>query len=467
MTLTNAQITSIVEATSKKMQTALQMEKKEVERNRVHEFNPSNLVNYLLSSRGYAISSLEQLNQNWAEATRGKGLGPRLVDIPTNPHDAARLLTITRIQLTAITAGFEASREDRTNDRPIDTDRRDKVRVERVYYYGGYHHCHNDTFWRDMYLINLLTRPSYPSGGYFPSAPVQVPTGGSGDEDGIGVVGYLVALLMIGAAAVTIGYAVVESYKRCNEIINGEDILGNLTKLTVTGVAAWQGAIIGAMIGAAMFHNPILGAVCASVILAAVGMKLAKMVVSGYHSLTNDTSAIANDPRFCLSDKQSNKLFAQGYDPEVVKEAIREVGVLLKANNANGIMFWNQENSDRGNLVKLMRDLKAGFGYKDVVINGKSFNLMRPIQQYTYYQPLYTPPPINPASNPVDAPLHNGHMGISTTDTRNLSGRRPQYSDAVETSLPTSNHDWNGVSYPDLSSRSFEPSAPPPDFSYS
>ncbi len=76
------------------------------------------------------------------------------------------------------------------------------------------------------------------------------PTSNDSNKDQVSWAGILLAICMVGSALATIGYDVMQTYYRLEEICHGEDLIGNGTKRAATGVAAWLGYLVGAMIGA-------------------------------------------------------------------------------------------------------------------------------------------------------------------------------------------------------------------------
>jgi len=339
--------------------------------------------------------SVDEINANYQRLT-----GNRKDLIPTKvkytPQDRTDLANIAVIQLQAIAKGFDDANETQANSsssyqaRSANNSRNSsssngssntssRSTTHHVYHY---HNRYNDNFWRDMMIWDMLTGSrgnttiinNY-GNGTGPSAPT---TSKKKKDDGseVTIAGVIFACLLAGGALATAGYSAMQTLYRADEIVHAEDMLANTAKLGVTALAAWQGYMLGAMLGAAFFANPLLGAICTAIIASAAGMAFSKWAVELAHQATNTTSAIGYDPRFCLSDSQvAYYEKSLGRNADVANEALRECAIAIKNEPTNGLVFW--QNPHRP-LINLMRNIKSGDVAEKIVINDKVFDLTLP-----------------------------------------------------------------------------------------
>lgn len=380
MTLKNAEVTLQIEELTKNFK-------------RMNEQTLPNVKKLLgpTYSNPTAPISLETLNQNYKNITgTSKDLIPVMVKY--TPQDKQQLADIAVIQLRAIADGFENVAQNSTESTPKPAPKKAarssyvnrsaqtatprNPRIE-VYHYRR----SDDNFWRDMMLWNMI----FGNNGSTTNVYNNYGDNNKNSEEKVGLAGIMFAGLMIAGALGTIGYSVMQTYYRIDEIVHGEDMLANTAKVSVTAFAAWQGYMLGAMLGAAAFANPVLGGLCAACIVSAGAMKLSKWGAELYHQSNNTTSALDYDPRFCLNASQES-YYSQtlSLNSDVANEALRECAIAMKSDPTNGLIFWQNPHAE---LINLVRNIKTGNVPDKIIINEKTFDLSLPMKPKQHFGP--------------------------------------------------------------------------------
>lgn len=420
MSLSNSHLTSIIQNTQQRLAVSLRNEGEYLERQGQKQlFEQSKQINYLLTNpqTGGPITSLEELNWNWRFVKyRASDALDLVSNLPSHPEERTRLFSIIKIQLEAIARGQKASQENFNQPTHLPTPSRfvqnslPEKRVERIYYYGGYRPYTSTDFLTDMLIWDMFTHHHY--GGYgggccdtsTPPAPYigSGSGGGSSSDDKSGeamilIAGIVVVLFEIALTVVATMYLIGALIETVDEMIHLENLAENILKLTGTGAGLWAGMLAGVAIGAALSFSGggmVFLGLMTGIIGAGLALFAANQLFTGFHLLTNRSSAIDSDPRFKLSSFEKYRLKRDGYDIMSVQEAIREVGLLMKQNKSWHLTFWREENDERKKLVRLLRDLKLGHKSQYIQINGKAFNLWKTTpEHYQAQQPIYTPTP--------------------------------------------------------------------------
>lgn len=195
-------------------------------------------------------------------------------------------------------------------------------------------------------------------------------------EDQINPALVLLAVVTVGAAIIATLYTAIEAGRCIDQLAHAEDIFGNISKLVLTALGGSLGVGFGMLAGAALFEAPVIGALVGCLVLSGLAIAAAKKVVEHVHSRSNYDSALAYDPRFCLSNEEKDHLHARGYNVQAVSEALREIAIAYdKAHkDAMSVCFWSASNKDKAILINLMREVKAGFPSHQFVFNNKLFN---------------------------------------------------------------------------------------------
>lgn len=425
MPLKNAEITEIVESLSDNFTKLL----KQLNANHQHQYgrnamiDPMVVIGRLLYNPYPGTNiSIEQININYREL---KGTAsPYDILIPNNYEseaDAQLVAKAATIHLTAIAAGFNAYQQQQQQQaqQPERHQRHPRRRPERVevhHYHHGYHYHRG--YYRDPLLDFWMYQMIFDHHHHHyhqPTQPTTGKTGGKSDENEVGILGLLLAAVLIGGAVASIGYTVMETYYRIDEMLHGEELLSNSIKLSVTALAGWQGFMLGALLGATYFANPILGAVCTSIIASAMGMKLSKWGAELATESFNETSAHNKDPRLCLTTTEKNHLHNKNplIDTDSVEEAIRHIAIMMKKEPNNGLKFWFNSHSD---LIKTLRELKQGTFKSDyLVLDNKTFKLKLTDEEYAVQQQAkktqtpevrYSEQTEIPVAIPVDPPSY-------------------------------------------------------------
>lgn len=328
--------------------------------------------------------SMDELNERYQRLTsQRKALVPNFAR--HNHKDRKQLTDIAIIQLRAIADGFDAAQKldsTPTNSsyqaRSANTNNRSST-VHHIYHYDR----PRDNFWRDMILWDMLMgsrRGTTINNNYYGNSQPSNPTSSKKKEDGseVTVAGIILACLLAGGALATLGYSAMQIFYRVDEIVHAEDMLANTGKLGVTAFAAWQGYMLGALLGAAYFANPLLGAICTAIIASAAGMALSKWGAELSHQATNTTSALSTDPRFCLSKSQKKRYKEDfGLNSDIADEALRECAIAIKNEPTNGLVFWQNPHAE---IISLMRNIKTGNVAEQIIINDKLFDLTLPMK---------------------------------------------------------------------------------------
>lgn len=309
-------------------------------------------ITALLHSPNGMPISLAQLNANYS-ALLNTTYTHKTVNLITPPGDATEqdlrnLASIACQHIEAIVDGYSLNTEN-TNTTTFARPQRNTTRQHHHHYHG----C-RDNFWRDMMFYQLLFNNSNRNYASYPSSSTS---SNDSNKDQVSWAGILLAICMVGSALATIGYDVMQTYYRLEEICHGEDLIGNGTKLAATGVAAWLGYLVGAMIGAGCFANPILGGICLAIVSASTGMAAAKWAIGKWHESNEHNSALASDPRFCLTEKEKSKLIQLGINPNVAKEVLRECAISIENETTNGLIFWQNPHQE---LIEIARKIKSG-----------------------------------------------------------------------------------------------------------
>ncbi len=360
MTLKNSEITSEIDLLSKKMMKLLEHSKALAGSSQQQALvSLKDTINELLqNSYNSQTISLEELNANYRNIMKKKDLKSSYLISPKaiySEDDKQRLAEAAQFHLKAITHGFEETVKTSTTQ----TQATPRANVERQFHVHHYHGA-RDNFWRDMMFYQMIFGNNNRNrGGYYPSQP-QAPSQSKTDTEKqkeVSWAGILIATSLIVGALATIGYTVAQTYYRMEEMVHGEDITGNAAKLSITALAALQGYMVGAILGAIFFSNPILAAVCTTILAASAGMAASKWGIEKIHQLLNNESALATDPRYYLTEKQKNNLIEKKINPDVVNEALRECAININDEPTNGLIFWQNPNAD---MIALVRNLKSG-----------------------------------------------------------------------------------------------------------
>lgn len=336
--LKNADITNIIEQMMPRLVDLLVL-KKAFDRNAELQLNEN--IDALIGT-----SSIEELNSKYADLMGYRGV---LISIPGNatPEDREAIFAAAKLHISSIVGGFT-----QVSARSFSHRRENTIREVHHHHYHG---C-RDNFWRDLMLYDLLFNSNRDTCHHH-SRPTSSTNSSKKEDNQVTLAGILLAVCMIGGALATAGYDVMQTYQRVDEIVHGEDVLGNTAKLSVTAFAGFSGYLLGAMIGASCFANPILGGICLAFITAAAGMAAAKWLVGKIHGLDNNESASLTDPRFCLTKKEEQRLIKQGLNPEVAKELLRECSMAIGNEPSNGLVFWQNPHKE---IIAIARKVKAG-----------------------------------------------------------------------------------------------------------
>ncbi len=468
MALSNSHITDIVESLSEEFSRGLNDYLKREERQASDTLTPSQkadiaegFINQLLETSGEEgfvcakTLTLETLNDKWTELTNRRGplvntqkpTASRYATSEYEGEERAQLDRVIRVQLNAIAKGFHLIKfTDQSQDsakvaRPEPGIGRASQRVVEhhhyhhhhrrpmfyynpydYYYWGGYgYHYHR---WNSFYWSpSPYFYPSYNANEWMivelfrffnncfelsmmtPSRPSSSRSSDSEDKSGeLTCCAILAGMVLVAGATIAMLYSINELSHTVKEIFHAENITANTFKAATIGIAAWQGVMLGLSFATSMALPPVFGAICMSIILSGVATAISKYTVECLNSQFNTTSAISNDPRFCLSSGDIKHLQAKGFDTVAVNEAIRETGTLLKRNKASSLAFWSEQNRERHHLIQLMRDLKSG-NFEKITINGKAFDFKPPLPPYVMEaQPgLFDVPPPS-----YDASPHEG-----------------------------------------------------------
>ena len=374
MKLKNSDVTKIIETLTSDFREMLTTINKTSQRLHGYNIEPTAVIDQLLNtSDPQEPITIEQLNSNY-QTIMGLPRHELLIEKTTDQDANQLIMQAAKIHLTAIAAGFVAYARKQEQEQAQQRAKAGRTRqaqpnvVQHIHYHRGYR---RDFFMDYLWYQTIFGRNRYSSTPYYPEAPT---TKKKKSDDEVSTAGLILGAVLVGAATATLGYSVMQTYYRIDEIIHNEDKMANIAKLTVTGFAAWQGFLVGTLIGATYFANPLLGAICTSIIASAAGMKLSKWGAQLVHS-TNKDSALASDPRFCLTSSQAASLKSKGFDADVVQESLREIAIMIKTESTNGLKFWH---NPHGPLITLMRELKSGYKNERLVLNGKTFELMAP-----------------------------------------------------------------------------------------
>ena len=172
----------------------------------------------------------------------------------------------------------------------------------------------------------------------------------------------------------TLLYPIGQIYQRIEEIAHGENLTAHFTAFSMAAIAAWQGYVVGALIAASFLANPLLGAICTSLIATSATLATSSWGESLVHYAFNTRSATESSPLFSLTSRQENFLDSSGFDVKAIEEAIREYAVEFNQRPGDGLAFWKRSNQD---IIDKIRTLKGGLENAEVTIRGKFFNLMK------------------------------------------------------------------------------------------
>lgn len=243
-------------------------------------------------------------------------------------------------------------------------------------------HIHNRyrqrSYWYDWFIFNSLmssTSPCYQH--HHHHRPASNRTTSKDEQNNAAAI--ILATLVVGCAVIASLYSLIEAGRCFEQLAYAEDVFGNMSRLAMTAFGAALGVGGGLLFGSAVLGMPVLGAICGALIFAGLAISASKMIVESVHRQTNDDSALAYDPRFCLSRKEEANLESAGYNAFAVSEAIRELAIQYdKAHRqASTLKFWSSDNKDKAIIIDKLRDLKKGWewGNKSITIGEKHFNL--------------------------------------------------------------------------------------------
>lgn len=459
MALTNAQVTEVVEQLSTDFKALLQALNANARMQGQGLIDAKMIISQLLyNPEPTQPITLAQINQNYRTII-GSGRSDQPANLrrlsyhllPQGYHDQrdnSLVAGVADIQLRAIAEGFDAYAHRQQLEQEAQQQQRPAARatqtqsprvVEVHHFHGGYYRDPFYDFYRDMWFYQMLFDNNH-CHHHYPSQPAQ-PTQRRTEEekDQVGWLGVMLALALVGGAVATLGYSVSQTYYRIDEMLHGEKTLDNTATLAVTAFAAWQGYLVGALIGASYFANPILGGLCSAIIASAAGMKAAKWG-SELANANNTKSALTTDPRFCLSKIEKHELEQKGYNVNVIEEALRECAIMIKQQPANGLKFWH---NPHGPLIDLMRSLKQGYPQQNLVLGDKVFELYTPYRQQPVEQAQdqQQPEPVKPSAPPLPTaellvpqqPYADPVMGTVVP----TYGEYPQLSQAMEGAPPS------------------------------
>ena len=478
MALKNNEITIIIEELSEKISQGLHAHIQRQgnlspaqTKQTADQFIEALLQVQLQSEQYYCGITLEQLNENWHGLTGESQLvntqkqESRYVSQDYTSEEKAQLLSVIQVQLSALARGYQLVQraqpeERRPEPRTSNARARPPVVVQHVHhypnygFYGGYNY--NYWLWDDIFcgpsphyysayssfdwgfiellrFVNLCMRINL--------SQTSVPHSSSNDDNnqGGGALAFLAGLALAGFATAAAMYAINEIIDMAQELWHGEALIANSAKAGILSMAAYSGIQMGFMVALSTTLPPAFASFCMAIILTGVSAKLSKEAIKFINRHTNTSSAISDDTRFTLAQNESYGLQGRGFNPLLINEALREVAILFKRNQANRFVFWSDQNKERRGLINLMRALKQG-EYENITINGKAFTLKDPL----------LPPAYAHATVPLQQT--HGHAFIPAE-------ARLQYQPA--TVVPTPSYSSSSDAYSNLWLRPPQPSAPP------
>ncbi len=235
-----------------------------------------------------------------------------------------------------------------------------------------HHHYHRSNYWYDWFIFQSLM-PSTPS-YHRPAAATRR----TKDEEN-NTAAIILATIVVGCAVVASLYTLIEAGRCFEQLAYAEDVFGNMTRLAMTAFGGALGVGGGLLFGSAVLGMPILGAICGALIFAGLAIAASKKIIEELHRKTNDDSALAYDPRFCLSRKEEATLEDAGYDVFAVGEALRALAIQYDSahNQASTLKFWSSDNRDKAEIIDMVRDLKQGWHWDDksIKVGSQHFNL--------------------------------------------------------------------------------------------
>lgn len=353
MRLTNAQITQEIQRISERLIQYL---------NESRQPNPSQTIDTLLAN----WQNLRQLDNSFKSLNSGKSLiTPKYLDYDD------QLLSVISLHLEAIKAGYQSVTQPK---------QKVNVYVKEVNYYANYYQPR--PWYHDYFLMSLLMDSHRaPSAPNRPSQQAHTREQSAEEQKaklGIGAILALIALS--GAALVSSLYVAIQTVKTLDEIFHGENLSANFSKLGITGLAAFSGAMVGLLLGASAFAMPIVGAVLTACVFAGISYKLCNLAQQNMTQSEHNQSAIDGDNRFKLTAKEEQGIAAKNLNPLMVKEALRELGIQYQQNRANSLRFWGSEAKHQREIIHLVRELKSGNYPENTIQIGrdKLFVLDRP-----------------------------------------------------------------------------------------
>lgn len=260
-----------------------------------------------------------------------------------------------------------------------------------------HHHYHRD-YWYDWYIWNALSMDSYHyhrhehnHNHYHHHTSSHTSTHKKEDDEN-NAAQIILATLVVAAAVIASLYVAIEAGRCIDQLAHAEDIFGNMCRLAMTAFGGALGVGSGLLFGASVLSMPILGAVCGCLVFSGLAIAASKKIIAAVHTATNDASALAYDPRFCLSEKEAAYLDSQGYDVFAVREAIRALAIVYDdaRKNAGTLMFWGAGNREKAACIDDIRLLKQGWdiNQKTITIGTKQFDLNKVDVEFTDEAPV-------------------------------------------------------------------------------
>ena len=330
--------------------------------------DPSGLVNYLLEAPEGSFPTVQSINVRFRQITGEYPLIPE----PTDRSEQSKLDYIARVHLTAVRDGYAMSQrleQDSGLAAPA---------VRNVHYHN--HHC-NNRWGNNSLLHDLIIWDWIMNGGSRGRGHDRRRERDKNNKEGMSAGAVLLLIAMAGSAAVAGLYAVVQTVKTFEELAHNENTWENVAKLGAVGAAATAGVFLGMLLGSSAFAMPVLGAILTAVIFAGTAFKLSNLVHDHYQKSEYTDSMIDKDSRFKLTEEEWINLRDNNYNPYVVNEAIRELGIEMKNINANSMMFWSSANKERRKVLNLLRQLRTGKTDRTILIGKKLFQLTSDYQE--------------------------------------------------------------------------------------
>lgn len=185
-----------------------------------------------------------------------------------------------------------------------------------------------------------------------------------------------------------IRYPILQAYLNIEEIIHNENLISNTISLSVAVLATWQGFMLGSLLATSIMFPPLVGMLCGSFFAASCALTFTKWAEKSIYSISETGSALATDHRFYLTVQEQPLLLEKNFDLQAVSEALRECAITMKSLDKTQTTFWHTPKID---LLKKVRELKAGYKEAQFRLNGKTFELLKHpqcIQEQEIYQPV-------------------------------------------------------------------------------